>query len=556
MEVHKEIKLMEYKKTQAGRRLIYIAETAGNHLEIYLQLEPLLSGVVFKQGKYVRARENPFFDGLRRGSTSMINRASLFDFLAKNDKKKISRSASVIGYKGYTGDIPENVSYSPKSSQLDIRQELSINEYDNKVNRVEPTFEKPYSDNNRIQTPKDVSLPLSAASFYYGYSPRIDVVESCKSIRRLNLYLKASKDAVNAGVPGRFLRAVLGQVSDAGSFISTIMYSFYLNETDKTSQFCTVSVINMKRADLNSHAELKWLLNSCNIDQPSLLFIDEVDLSYYDLFGSLKVVLLNTDMLPQRQQALKESVVEIFHCQKGGFAQFSDDTVVHEQGSSCCAVIAEKFALTSPEILVGKGFSRLLLAGILLDTENLTSPLCTSVDRNKMHDISHLSVGQILQKDFRKWTRTGKTDSGGFRLVAFDVGMSAVGISIPQLLSHDETSVQEIVLFQQLEKVRLLVIVSGYYDRHKNFKEILISAESKDLMNDLLHFLVTHASNLGLHVLYQPEAAEKRVYATLWSAPIGTNRKNYIPWRKSWSFVTFIILSSQEKQNSEATVLA
>jgi len=54
------------------------------------------------------------------------------------------------------------------------------------------------------------------------------------------------------------------------------MYAFYLNETLRSSQFCTVPVINMKRADLSSHVELKWLLDSCDIDQSSLVFVDEV----------------------------------------------------------------------------------------------------------------------------------------------------------------------------------------------------------------------------------------------------------------------------------------
>ncbi|KAI3827099.1 hypothetical protein L1987_01163 [Smallanthus sonchifolius] len=195
----------------------------------------------------------------------------------------------------------------------------------------------------------------------------------------------------------------------------------------------------------------------------------------------------------------------------------------HSYDCSCCAIIAEKFASISPGILAGKGFSRLLLAGILLDTENLTSPNCTSVDRymstlllngagrfgcnglyqilrSKMHDVSQLSVGQILQKDFRKWSTTGKTDIGGSRLV---IGMSAVGISISQLLSHNETSIQEIILFQQLEKLRLLIIISGY-NHSQNFKEMLISAESEDLMKNLLCYLDTHASHLPLHALYQP----------------------------------------------------
>lgn len=54
------------------------------------------------------------------------------------------------------------------------------------------------------------------------------------------------------------------------------MYAFYLNLVQENELFCTVPVINMKRADLNTHAELKWLLDSCQIDLSSLIFVDEV----------------------------------------------------------------------------------------------------------------------------------------------------------------------------------------------------------------------------------------------------------------------------------------
>ncbi|KAK9058024.1 hypothetical protein SSX86_022864 [Deinandra increscens subsp. villosa] len=501
-------------------------------------------------GKYIRARENPFFDGLKRGnSNTTINsssRKSLFDYVGRTSKQKITRcssSSSVII--GHTTDIPSHAS----SSQLSLPQSVGLTSPQIVDDHIQ-------SDRNVFNTKKqEVSLPPCAASFYHGTSPHVDAVVSCLSIHKLNMYLKASKDAVNAGVPGRFLRAVLGHVSDAGSFISVIMYSFYLNETDKTSQFCTVPVINLKRSYINSHAELEWLLRCCNIDKRSLLFIDEVDLSYYALFGSLKIVLLNADKLHEKQEALKDSVVEVF--KKGGFAYPSDDTAVVNKDCSCCALIAEKFASISPGLLAGKGFSRLLLAGILLDTENLTSPECTSVDRymstlllngagrfgcnglyhilrSKMHDVSQLGVGQILHKDFRKWSTTGKTDIGGSRLA---VGMSSVGISISQLLHHNETSIQEIVLFQQLEKLGLLMIITSY-NHYKNFKDLsgwlvlynldikyiiksltyfnhfflyfntckgmLIVAESEDLMEDFLRFLDTHASHLSLHALYQP----------------------------------------------------
>lgn len=61
------------------------------------------------------------------------------------------------------------------------------------------------------------------------------------------------------------------------------MYTFYLNETYQSDQLCTVPFINMKRADLSCHAEIKWLIASCLIDQSSLIFVDEVCCLYWIL---------------------------------------------------------------------------------------------------------------------------------------------------------------------------------------------------------------------------------------------------------------------------------
>ncbi|KAF2304605.1 hypothetical protein GH714_034958 [Hevea brasiliensis] len=391
-----------------------------------------------------------------------------------------------------------------------------------------PIIEKSYSLNQRKQNLLMIPLPQSAAFFYNVLSPLVEIVESSESINRLNLYLKARRDDVSAGVPGRFLHAVIGQyVSDVGSIASTIMYAFYLNETLESDQLCTVPVINMKRADLSSHSELKWLLDSCQIDESSLIFVDEIDLSYYDLFGSLRLVLLNGHKLPAKQEALKGAVVEIFNCRKGESVYPGVENATLGQ-DSCCTLIAEKFALTSPEILAAQGFSRLLLAGILLDTGNLTGPHCTTKDkymatllvngagrfgcnglyqllRYKMCDVSDLTVVDILRKDFKKWTRVGKLDSVGSRSVMSYIGMSSIGISIEQLLAHDATSTEEIKYFQQLEKLQLLMIVSGYYDSQKNFKrEILVTAESVELMKNLLMFLNSNASHLPLKVLHNP----------------------------------------------------
>ena len=79
-------------------------------------------------------------------------------------------------------------------------------------------------------------------------------------------------------------------ITDVSLVASTIMYAFYLNETQKIGQFCSVPVINMKRADLSSHAEIKWLLDSCQIDKSSLIFLDEV--CSFQLFETLAARLL------------------------------------------------------------------------------------------------------------------------------------------------------------------------------------------------------------------------------------------------------------------------
>lgn len=159
----------------------------------------------------------------------------------------------------------------------------------------------------------DVRTPQCAALYYLGNLLHSDASVLCQSMDKLDQYLKACKDAIRAGVPGIYLHVVISQdatsnltillllgyyhyqyisyivlrmfshdfvktllVADVGCFVCSIMYAFFLSETRKNSQSCTVPVISMKRADLSTHAELKWLVKSCGMDESNLIFIDEV----------------------------------------------------------------------------------------------------------------------------------------------------------------------------------------------------------------------------------------------------------------------------------------
>ncbi|KAK4440285.1 hypothetical protein Salat_0363400 [Sesamum alatum] len=527
-----------------------------------------------QQEKYTRTRDDPFFDGMRRGEAAVVNKGSAFDFQGKLARNNIYRSSSDIGDRGSKNisiTVTEDVTYSPKNSPSDIvlepigrslsgrwsktssplallESDLSTSFHDmNEPSTVSapdaseskeqsttqsgtarPAIQS-YNISKRQTDISNVHLPHSAALFYCGSSPQMEVVESCGSVHKLNVYLKDRRADVNAGVPGRFLRAVIGpDVADVGSVVSTIMYAFYLDETLGSNQFCTVPIINMNRADLGSHADLQWLIFSCHIDLSSLIFVDEIDFSYYDLFGSLKLVLLNCDKIPSEQEALKEAIVEVFHCTKSHNSYPWVDSVIVREDVSCCTVIAEKFAMHSPGILAGQGFSRLLLAGILLDTENLSRSQCTSKDKymatllingagrygcNGLYQIlkhktcgsSDLTVEEILRKEFKKWTGSGKPNSSSSRVLAPNIGMSSIGMSVAQLLSYDSTSIQEIIHFQKLEKLGLLLVVSGYYDSQKKFKrEILVSGGSGQVMKSLLLFLNSNAAQLPLKALHQP----------------------------------------------------
>ncbi|KAI4372815.1 hypothetical protein MLD38_011003 [Melastoma candidum] len=107
-------------------------------------------------------------------------------------------------------------------------------------------------------------------------------------------------------------------------------------------------------AEKNGSLEYMSAINmNETLEGSPLLVKDETS---HDLFPPVKNVSLEDSWLPMKNIASTED-------------------------SSCCALLAEKFAAAYPEILDGPAFSRLLLSGILLDTGNLSHPTCTLKDK-------------------------------------------------------------------------------------------------------------------------------------------------------------------------------
>ncbi|KAJ4830283.1 hypothetical protein Tsubulata_003615, partial [Turnera subulata] len=298
------------------------------------------------QGQYIRARDDPYFDGLLRrnkaapknldfqkGSEELVPdvpeksmgmdmplalKEDSVDVVEQQAFGQLGRLPGISSRSSTSFDLPDfhstfkcwDLDLGDDHDMVDIVNKESTSSRTSQNYQIVPhkattTLEKSYRlSETKSQVLSNIPLPQSAATFYNGVSPQVEIVESSEISRRLNFYLKARRDDVSAGVPGRFLHAVIApDVSDVASFASTIMYAFYLNiEKLASDQLCTVPVINMKRAELSSRAELKWLLDSCQIEESSLIFIYVIDLSYYDLFGSLQIVLVNGHKLPTKQE--------------------------------------------------------------------------------------------------------------------------------------------------------------------------------------------------------------------------------------------------------------
>lgn len=130
----------------------------------------------------------------------------------------------------------ESIEHSPSENWLQTSKiapfiQLDIQPKEEENSHAPPTLqhvEKMYTITRRKEKLPNVLLPLSAASYYNGVSPEIQIVESCESIEKLNAYLKARKDDVNVGVPGKFLYAVMGS-DDAGKYFFSFFDLMVLN---------------------------------------------------------------------------------------------------------------------------------------------------------------------------------------------------------------------------------------------------------------------------------------------------------------------------------------
>lgn len=185
---------------------------------------------------------------MRRGKAAMLDEGitasqrilqSVSDTGSRKSKNNLSEVAehntsirwkdlpSVLGpfgqsFSGRWSRIPEpNSSPLPDDVHSDIKLKFDdVNDAPKEyVSETYDANEETHTLNKRGTYLYEIPLAPSTALFYNGNSPHVKVFEPCcQSVHKLNVYLRSTKHDVNAGVPGRFLHAVIGPNISGNSY--------------------------------------------------------------------------------------------------------------------------------------------------------------------------------------------------------------------------------------------------------------------------------------------------------------------------------------------------
>ncbi|KAI3905438.1 hypothetical protein MKW98_013236 [Papaver atlanticum] len=152
-----------------------------------------------------------------------------------------------------------------------------------------------------------------------------------------------------------------GSSNSTSSMVATICYAWLLantskcnaDEGDATSQVVVVPVMNMKRNCMWKQKQVAWLFHHVGIDATSLLFSDEVDVETLTMRKQLSIVVIGQDVLRANGEV-----------------------------GSQCTILTDNYCEDAYDLVQVPVLKNLLLAGILLDTQNLnsTAKLCTNRD--------------------------------------------------------------------------------------------------------------------------------------------------------------------------------
>ncbi|CAI9112771.1 OLC1v1013263C1 [Oldenlandia corymbosa var. corymbosa] len=185
---------------------------------------------------------------------------------------------------------------------------------------------------------------------------------------KLNGFLKDQRNKVEeimSGESNKKAKIILsGSSNSTSSMVAAISYAWLLeyrmraNNMEERDQEgvdgeIVVPVINMRRGKMWKQKQAAWLFHHVGIDASALLFSDEVDLETLMMSRKLSILIVGQDILKTNGEV-----------------------------GSVCTILTDNYCEDAYDLLETPMLKKLLLAGILLDTQNLnvSMKLCTTRD--------------------------------------------------------------------------------------------------------------------------------------------------------------------------------
>ncbi|KAL5724918.1 hypothetical protein ACHQM5_008122 [Ranunculus cassubicifolius] len=191
-----------------------------------------------------------------------------------------------------------------------------------------------------------------------------DSSENGDGLKDLNAFLKEQRLKIkrisNGEINSKAKIVLSGSTNSTSSMVSAICYAWLLESRLKEnkeggagSSAVVVPVMNMRRGRMWRQKQVAWLLYHVGIDATSLLFSDEVELENLMMMGKLSITVVGQDILKTN----------------------------NEVGSQC-TILTDNYCEDAYDLLQIPALKKLLLAGILLDTQNLNLSTKFSMNRD------------------------------------------------------------------------------------------------------------------------------------------------------------------------------
>ncbi|XP_042297076.1 exopolyphosphatase PRUNE1 [Sceloporus undulatus] len=294
----------------------------------------------------------------------------------------------------------------------------------------------------------------------------------------------------------REVHAVLGnEACDLDSMVSALALAFFLAKTSPESKAAFIPVLNIPRSDFPLRTESTFLLKAQGIPESSLVFRDEIDLLALHQAGRLSLTLVDHHVLPSRDAALEESVVEVLDHRPLELERSPPCKVTAELVGSCATLVTERI-LQGPAHVLDRLTAALLHGTIVLDCVNMAPeagkvtpkdvryasllesrfPDLPSKDaifealQKAKFDVSGLTTEQMLRKDLKALSGKGTA-----------IAISAIYVNLPAFLERPGLE-EELRGFCQLRGYDMLVAMTISFNEHNEpFRQMAVYSEYADL---------------------------------------------------------------------------